>query len=155
MTALNVLHHALGFGVTTLDNDLRKVMEPRTSPPQARLNAVRKLSEAGIPVSVNIAPIIPGLTDHEMPAILKAAAEAGATSVGSIGRGASISIGGHQIHGGQTFDVNNPPRTTGPGSTTVITWVSFKFSSNQETVLPFLKRALEGTKAIVNELSAM
>ncbi len=57
-------------------------MEPRTSPPQARLNAIRKLSEAGIPVSVNVAPIIPGLTDHEMPAILKAAREAGAISAG-------------------------------------------------------------------------
>ena len=68
--------------VTTLDTKLRNVMEPRTSPPQARLNAIRKLSEAGIPVSVNVAPIIPGLTDHEMPAILKAAAEAGATSAG-------------------------------------------------------------------------
>jgi DNA repair photolyase len=68
--------------VTTLDTELRKVMEPRTSPPQARLNTIRKLSEAGIPVSVNVAPIIPGLTDHEIPAILKAAAEAGATSAG-------------------------------------------------------------------------
>ena len=68
--------------VTTLDTKLRNVMEPRTSPPQARLNAIRKLSEAGIPVSVNVAPIIPGLTDHEMPSILKAAAEAGATSAG-------------------------------------------------------------------------
>jgi DNA repair photolyase len=68
--------------VTTLDTKLRNVMEPRTSPPQARLNAIRKLSEAGIPVSVNVAPIIPGLTDHEMPAILKAAHEAGATSAG-------------------------------------------------------------------------
>jgi DNA repair photolyase len=68
--------------VTTLDPKLRNIMEPRTSPPQARLNAIRKLSEAGIPVSVNVAPIIPGLTDHEMPAILKAAAEAGATSAG-------------------------------------------------------------------------
>jgi DNA repair photolyase len=70
------------LSVTTLDTKLRKVMEPRTSPPQARLNAIRKLSEAGIPVSVNVAPIIPGLTDHEMPAILKAAREAGAISAG-------------------------------------------------------------------------
>jgi DNA repair photolyase len=57
-------------------------MEPRTSPPQARLNAIRKLAEAGVPVAVNVAPIIPGLTDHEMPAILKAAREAGATAAG-------------------------------------------------------------------------
>jgi DNA repair photolyase len=46
------------------------------------LNAIRKLSEAGIPVSVNVAPIIPGLTDHEMAAILKAAREAGAKAAG-------------------------------------------------------------------------
>jgi DNA repair photolyase len=68
--------------VTTLNPDLRKVMEPRTSPPQARLNAIRTLSEAGVPVAVNVAPIVPGLTDHEMPAILKAAREAGATAAG-------------------------------------------------------------------------
>jgi DNA repair photolyase len=73
---------SITISITTLDTKLRNVMEPRTSPPQARLNAIRKLSEAGIPVSVNVAPIIPGLTDHEMPAILKAAAEAGATSAG-------------------------------------------------------------------------
>jgi DNA repair photolyase len=70
------------LSVTTLDNDLRKIMEPRTPPPQARLAAIRKLAEAKIPVSVNVAPVIPGLTDHEMPAILKAAHEAGATAAG-------------------------------------------------------------------------
>jgi DNA repair photolyase len=70
------------LSITTLDNHLRSVMEPRTSPPQARLNAIRKLAEANVPVSVNVAPIIPGLTDHEMPAILKAAHDAGASSAG-------------------------------------------------------------------------
>jgi DNA repair photolyase len=70
------------ISVTTLDTKLRNVMEPRTSPPIARLAAIKKLAEAGISVSVNVAPIIPGLTDHEMPAILKAAREAGATSAG-------------------------------------------------------------------------
>jgi len=70
------------LSVTTLDNDLRKVMEPRTSPPQARLAAIRKLAAAGIPTSVNVAPVIPGLTDHELPAILAAAREAGATTAG-------------------------------------------------------------------------
>jgi DNA repair photolyase len=70
------------LSVTTLDNDLRKVMEPRTSPPSARLAAIRKLTDAKIPVSVNVAPIIPGLTDHEMPKILQAAHDAGATSAG-------------------------------------------------------------------------
>jgi DNA repair photolyase len=70
------------LSITTLDNELRKVMEPRTSPPQARLAAIRKLAAAKIPASVNVAPVIPGLTDHEMPAILAAAHEAGATSAG-------------------------------------------------------------------------
>jgi len=77
-------HRAVGvwLSITTLDTELRKVMEPRTSPPAARLAALRELSAAGIPVGVNVAPIIPGLTDHETPAILKAAAEAGATGAG-------------------------------------------------------------------------
>ena len=70
------------LSITTLDSELRKVMEPRTSPPAARLAAIRELANVGIPTGVNVAPIIPGLTDHEMPAILKAAAEAGATSAG-------------------------------------------------------------------------
>jgi DNA repair photolyase len=70
---------SVGISITTLDTDLRKILEPRTSPPQARLNAIKKLSEAGIPVGVAVAPIIPGLTDYEMPAILKAAAAAGAS----------------------------------------------------------------------------
>lgn len=73
---------AVWLSITTLDSELRKVMEPRTSPPVARLAALRELSNAGIPVGVNVAPIVPGLTDHEMPAILKTAAEAGATSAG-------------------------------------------------------------------------
>jgi DNA repair photolyase len=77
-------HHAVSvwLSITTMDSDLRKLMEPRTSPPAARLAAIRELSAAGIPAGVNVAPIIPGLTDHEAPAILKAAAGAGATSAG-------------------------------------------------------------------------
>lgn len=70
------------LSVTTLDDKLCSVLEPRTSRPRARLDAIRKLSEKGIPVSVNVAPVIPGLTDHEMPEILKAAKEAGAVSAG-------------------------------------------------------------------------
>ena len=73
---------AVWLSITTLDSELRKVMEPRTAPPAARLAAIRELARAGIPVGVNVAPVVPGLTDHEMPAILKAAAEAGATAAG-------------------------------------------------------------------------
>ncbi|HEX9886985.1 MAG TPA: PA0069 family radical SAM protein [Longimicrobiales bacterium] len=70
------------LSITTLRNDLQRVMEPRTSVPARRLDAVRTLAAAGVPVSVNVAPVIPGLTDHELPAILEAAAAAGATGAG-------------------------------------------------------------------------
>jgi len=66
------------LSITTLDSELSRKMEPRASQPLMRLRAVEAMAEAGIPVSVNMAPIIPGLTDHEIPALLKAAADAGA-----------------------------------------------------------------------------
>ena len=72
------------ISITTLDTDLRKVMEPRTSPPASRLAAIEALSRAGIPVGVLVAPVVPGLTDHEMPAILAAAAKAGARFAGHV-----------------------------------------------------------------------
>ncbi len=74
-------HHAVNvnLSITTLDAQLARRMEPRTSAPQQRLEAVRRLSEAGVPVSVMVAPIVPALTDREVPAILQAAAEAGGT----------------------------------------------------------------------------
>jgi DNA repair photolyase len=64
--------------VTSLDPELASIMEPRASAPHARLAAIRELSAAGIPTNVLVAPVIPGLTDHEIPAILAAAREAGA-----------------------------------------------------------------------------
>ena len=64
--------------ITSLDSDLIDRMEPRTSRPSFRLKAIETLANAGIPVGVLIAPVIPGLTDSEMPDILKAAASAGA-----------------------------------------------------------------------------
>ncbi|MDX2131266.1 MAG: PA0069 family radical SAM protein [Planctomycetota bacterium] len=64
--------------LVTLDADLAQKLEPRASLPVARLRAIRELTDAGVPVSVNVAPIIPGLTDSEVPAILEAAAKAGA-----------------------------------------------------------------------------
>jgi DNA repair photolyase len=66
--------------ITTLSNELKRCMEPRTSSPAARLRTVRKLSEAGIPVGVLVAPVIPVLTDHELESIIAAAAAAGACS---------------------------------------------------------------------------
>jgi len=75
-------HRAISVSIslTTLDATLARQLEPRTSSPEARLRTVATLSEAGIPVRVMLAPIIPGLTDSEIPAILEAAADAGARS---------------------------------------------------------------------------
>src|SRR5690606_35898621 len=70
------------ISVTTLDETLRGRLEPRTSTIANRLDAIRKLADAGVPVGVNVAPIIPGLTDHEVPDILSAAADAGARHAG-------------------------------------------------------------------------
>jgi len=68
--------------ITTLDPNLARVMEPRASTPANRLKTIEELARAGIPVTVNVAPIVPGLTDHEIPGILKAAAEVGAQAAG-------------------------------------------------------------------------
>ena len=75
---------AVYISVTTLDSELAGQLEPRASRPAARLRAIRELADAGIPVGVMVAPVIPGLTDHELPAILHAAAAAGATRAGYI-----------------------------------------------------------------------
>lgn len=66
--------------LTTLDPHLSAVMEPRASSPQGRLRAIRELAGAGIPVGVMVAPVIPGLNDREIPRILEAAADAGASA---------------------------------------------------------------------------
>jgi DNA repair photolyase len=70
------------LSVTTLDKDLARAMEPRASAPRRRLDAIRQLAAAGVPVGVMTAPMIPGLNDHEMESILEAATEAGATRAG-------------------------------------------------------------------------
>ena len=68
------------LSITTLDPDIARYMEPRASAPARRLVAVKRLSGAGIPVNVNVAPVIPFLTDSELEAILQASADAGATT---------------------------------------------------------------------------
>ena len=73
---------AVNISVTSLDSNLQRVLEPRTTSPQARLDAIRQLRSAGIPTGVMVAPIIPGLTDHEVPKIMDACAKAGAQFAG-------------------------------------------------------------------------
>ena len=75
---------AVNISVTSLDPNLQRVLEPRTSPPQVRLETISQLRAAGIPVGVMVAPVIPGLTDHEVPAILAACAGAGAQFAGYV-----------------------------------------------------------------------
>jgi DNA repair photolyase len=70
--------------VTSLRGDLARELEPRASQPQRRLAAIEALATAGVPVGVMVAPVIPGLTDHEMPAILSACASAGAVTAGYV-----------------------------------------------------------------------
>jgi DNA repair photolyase len=72
------------LSVTSLSNDIKRTLEPRTASPQARLRVIQQLSEAGVPVGVLVAPVIPAITDHEMEDILTAAKAAGATRAGYV-----------------------------------------------------------------------
>ena len=72
------------LSITTLDRDLAGVMEPRASTPELRLGALEALAKAGIPCGVMVGPVVPAITDHEMPKILQAAANAGATRAGFV-----------------------------------------------------------------------
>jgi DNA repair photolyase len=71
---------AVFVSVTTLDASLARIMEPRAAPPQRRLATVEGLARAGVPVAAMIAPVIPALNDHEVPALVEAVARAGAGS---------------------------------------------------------------------------
>jgi DNA repair photolyase len=70
------------MSINSLNEDLRSKMEPRTATSKQRLKVIEELSKAGIPMGVVVAPLVPGLSDHEIPSILKAAASAGAKSAG-------------------------------------------------------------------------
>jgi DNA repair photolyase len=72
------------LSVTSLDNDLSRILEPRAAAPERRLQAIRRLSEAGVPVGVSVSPVIPFLNEPEIERILEAAAAAGASSAFSI-----------------------------------------------------------------------
>ncbi len=82
MARRNLVHVMLS--VTSLDPDLIRIMEPRTSSPALRLDAIGKLAACGVPVGVNVAPVIPGLTDEEVPRIVREAALRGARAASYI-----------------------------------------------------------------------
>ena len=75
---------AAAVTITTLNHDIARTLEPRAASPTRRLKTVQRLAQAGIPVSVNVAPVIPFVTDHDLEHILQAAADAGARSAGYI-----------------------------------------------------------------------
>ena len=75
---------SVALSITTLDPELARRLEPRASHPKRRLAAVKALSAAGIPAGVLVAPVIPGLNEHEIPSILEAAAKAGASFAGYV-----------------------------------------------------------------------
>ena len=75
---------SVAISVTTLDQSLTRIMEPRTSAPAARLEAIRRITETGCPTMVMVAPIIPGINEQEIPGVLKAASDAGATRAGYV-----------------------------------------------------------------------
>lgn len=78
MATHNLIH--VKISLTTLESDLARKMEPRASSPRMKLRAIETLAKAGVPVGIMMGPILPGLTEHEIPALLEAAAQAGARS---------------------------------------------------------------------------
>ncbi|WP_050786839.1 PA0069 family radical SAM protein [Rhodobacter ferrooxidans] len=127
---------SVGISVTTLDAGLSRALEPRAAAPMRRLEVIRRLTEAGVPVRLMLAPVIPGLTDPEMEAILTAAKAAGARAAAWIllrlpgevaglfrdwlearlpGRADKILARLHELHGGQDYDPAFGARMRGQG----------------------------------------
>ncbi len=127
---------AVSISVTTLDQDLARKMEPRAPAPQRRLQTIRALAAAGIPVRIQISPLIPALTDHELEAVMDAGAKAGATHANSIplrlprevadlfrrwlevtvpDRAARVMGRVRELHGGRDYDPEFGTRMTGQG----------------------------------------
>jgi DNA repair photolyase len=107
--------------ITTLDRDLARLLEPRASSPSHRLDAIAKLREAGVPAGVNIAPIIPGINEHEIPKIAEAAAQAGAQHA--------------------AYTIIRLPLTVAP---VFIAWLEQHFPERKDKVLNAIRRMREG-----------
>ncbi|MDI1320917.1 MAG: PA0069 family radical SAM protein [bacterium] len=127
---------AVNLTLTTLDAGLAGKLEPRAARPEHRLRAIRLLADAGVPVNVLVAPVIPGLTDHELPGILEAAAAAGASRASYIllrlpyavkdlflqwlddhepGKKARVLSRLRDLHGGKLYDATFGTRLRGEG----------------------------------------
>ena len=126
----------VGISITSMDARVSRLMEPRAPAPARRLQMIRRLSEAGIPVRVMMAPVVPGLTDHEMEPILAAAQDAGAIAASYIAlrlprevsgmfqdwlalhfpdRAAKVMGRVRELHGGRDYDPEFGKRMRGTG----------------------------------------
>ncbi len=134
--------------LVTLDAELAGKLEPRAASPQRRLRIIQQLTEAGVPVSVNIAPIIPGLTETELPRLLEAVAEAGAKRVAWVllrlphqlkalfldwlqrhvhpERAKHVESLIRQARGGKLYDARRPARRRGQGAIVAQTQQTFE-----------------------------
>jgi DNA repair photolyase len=131
----------VSLSITTLDRALHRSMEPRASVPEQRLRAIRELSAAGVPTMVGFAPVIPGLNDHEMEAVLERAAEAGAVAAHYVAlrlpweikdlfrewlasdhpdRASRVMSLVRQMRGGKDYDAEWGKRATGEGPVAAI-----------------------------------
>jgi DNA repair photolyase len=127
---------AVGLSITTLDRRLARAMEPRAASPGRRLEALRRLADTGCPTRVSIGPVIPGLNDHEIEALLAAASEAGAQGAGYVVLRLPRDVGPlfrdwlqrhypdrarrviglvREIHGGKDYEAQWGKRMTGEG----------------------------------------
>jgi len=146
--------------ITTLDRALARAMEPRAATPERRLEAVRRLTDAGVPTIVMFAPVIPGLNDHELEAVLERASRAGALSAGYVAlrlpreikdlfaewlaakrpdRAERVMSLVRQMRGGKDYDSEWGKRMKGEGPIAEILGQRFKFARRRyglDRVLP-------------------
>lgn len=142
----------VGMSITTLDNKTSRAMEPRVPLPARRLQTIRRLTDASIPVRVMVSPVVPALTDHELEAILAAAKEAGAVAASSIvlrlprevsvlfqdwlteafpDRAARVMARVRELHGGQDYDPAFGTRMTGQGKWADLMRQRFQFATRR------------------------
>lgn len=127
---------SVSISVTTLDEALARKMEPRAPAPKRRLQMIRRLSEAGIPVRIQVSPLIPALTDHELEAVMEAGRDAGARAANTIPLRLPLEVSGlfrdwleatapdraarvmgrvRELHGGKDYDPAFGTRMRGQG----------------------------------------
>ncbi|PRY78722.1 DNA repair photolyase [Yoonia maritima] len=142
----------VGVSVTTLDPKTSRAMEPRVPQPAARLRTIARLTAAGVPVRVMVAPIVPALTDHELEAILEASSSAGAVAASSIVLRLPQEVAGlfqdwlqqqypdrakrvmgriRELHGGKDYDPQFGKRMTGQGEWAAMIKQRFKLATRK------------------------